>query len=84
MVQAKVFPVSFLLNTTEQHIQSVLQLIMINYGALQRLIVIKNILMGNGEIANQLVTKVKVDSKIHFPNQNLSGVGVGELVSRFS
>ena len=46
---------------------------MINYGALQRLIVIKNILMGNGEIANQLVTKVKVDSKIHFPNQNLSG-----------
>ena len=71
MAQRLENPVSFLLTTTEQHIQSVLQLIMINYGALQRLIVIKNILMGNGEIANQLVTKV--DSKIHFPNQNLSG-----------
>ena len=64
---------SFLLNTTELHILSALKLIMINYGALQRLIVIKNILMGNGEIANQLVTKVKVDSKIHFPHQNLRG-----------
>ena len=64
---------SFLLTTMELPILSVLQLIMINYGALQRLIVIKNILMGNGEIAKQLVMKVKVDYKIHFPNRNLSG-----------
>ena len=51
-------PVSFPLITMELHILNVLRLIMIDYGVLQTLIVIKITSLRNGEIAIHLVTKV--------------------------
>ena len=57
--------VSFPLSTMESPILNALCLTVINFGALQRLIVMENILMGNGEIAKQLVMKVKVSYKIN-------------------